>query len=553
VSEAEAIGERVAGLLERDTGPAGGPSQANRHRDSMRWLLDGIVSILSGDNRSGITKLGHVTEMDLENKTLHFAAWLWITWATRGAGEVENAREAAEKVMRLAGPMDAWARSISLCSIAEIEALCDEIDLALEHLTDANDLFEETGDRRGMATVWLSQARILAGAGQDLDSGFAAQQAAELDPSWADPIIFLSAQALREGLLEKVEEHLLALDKLGPRPPEAHRQQKLVELVRRGGVPLWVVSEYLRLREALPSEDTVGELQALIMYSPTFADLEEELAWKLVKLGRYEDAGKHFNSLSERDLDPEVRSSVLLGLGSLASMRESHRPPGARVHAAVASVPESMRRPPTGEVSAIEAEPPPPQRRPRTSTGSHEAFLQRELESVAGKKAVFSGDLQILTIADLLEFLKNGRRTGTLIINSEQGIGAVYVRSGQITSAASPNCNSLGNVLLSQGVITEDQLEEAAAAQAKDKDARGSLLGAIIVDQGAADVSTIKTALTEQVYSAIRELYGWTEGQFAFSPDSSSQEPSSPVEIELDPQHVLLDVVRQIDEENRDM
>jgi tetratricopeptide (TPR) repeat protein len=551
VSEAEEVGEQIAAALERQAAEDGGPSKVRIHRDSLRWLLDGIVSILSGDNRSGITRLMHVTDMDLDDGTLHFAAWLWITWATRGAGELDNARDAASNVMRLSEPLDAWSRSISLCSVAEIEALSDELDLALEHLTEANELFEETGDKRGMATVWLSQAKILAAAGQDLDSGFAAQHAAELDPDWTDPIIFLSAQSLKEGLLDKVEQYLASLDALGPRPPEGNRQQKLLGLIRAGEVPLWVVSEYLRLHEALPGEDAIGELQALLMYSPAFFDLEEELAWKLIKLGRYDDAASHFNALSERDLNEEVRSSVLLGLGTLASMRESHRPDGARIHAAMTSVPDALKKPVTGELPRLD--PDANKIRPRLSTGSHEAFLQRELESVAEKKAVFSGDLQILTIADLLEFLKNGRRTGTLIINSEQGIGAVYVRSGMITSAASPNCNNIGNLLLAEDAITDEQLGAAAAAQIEDEEVRGSLLGDILVKQGAVDVPTIKKSLTEQVYTAVRELYGWTVGQFAFSPDTSTSDAPSPVEIELDPQHVLLDVVRQIDEENKDL
>ena len=71
-----------------------------------------------------------------------------------------------------------------------------------------------------------------------------------------------------------------------------------------------------------------------------------------------------------------------------------------------------------------------------------------------------------------------------------------------------------------------------------------------VVDQVKTHAETMREALTDQVYRAIRELFTWNEGQFAFSPDSKGLKLPSTIEVELDPQHVLLDVARLMDEEN---
>ena len=55
-----------------------------------------------------------------------------------------------------------------------------------------------------------------------------------------------------------------------------------------------------------------------------------------------------------------------------------------------------------------------------------------------------------------------------------------------------------------------------------------------------------------QIKGAILEMVGWTSGRFAFEPDKRGQSDESEVEVELDTQQVLLDVLRELDEMNRD-
>lgn len=167
----------------------------------------------------------------------------------------------------------------------------------------------------------------------------------------------------------------------------------------------------------------------------------------------------------------------------------------------------------------------------------------------AAAKAAFTGDLQLLAVPDLLEFLKSSRRTGTLVVTSENGIGAVYLKGGNITGAASPNCVNLGEILKQDGAITEDALKEAASRQKSERSEQ--LLGEILVSKGLVPEAAIRKALARQVQSAILEMLDWTSGRFAFEPEHTSAAGDNEIEIVLDTQGVLLDALREYDEQNR--
>jgi hypothetical protein len=169
----------------------------------------------------------------------------------------------------------------------------------------------------------------------------------------------------------------------------------------------------------------------------------------------------------------------------------------------------------------------------------------------AGQRAVFTGELQLLAVPDLLEFMKSSRRTGTLVITSERGIGAVHMRNGRITGAASPGCPNMGDLLIRSGALSELQLQAAASYQRAE--AKEKLLGTILVERGLVTSQALESALVRQIKSAVAELVEWTAGRFAFEPDSVGQrENDGDVNVELDTEGVLLDVLRELDERNRD-
>jgi hypothetical protein len=168
---------------------------------------------------------------------------------------------------------------------------------------------------------------------------------------------------------------------------------------------------------------------------------------------------------------------------------------------------------------------------------------------VAGSKAVFTGDLQLFAVSDLLVFLKSSRRTGTLVITSERGIGAIHLRRGMITGSASPHGAKVGDLLLRSGIVSRTQLQSAAVYQRSE--GKDRLLGAILVERGMLEESALQKVLVRQIKDALSELVAWTAGRFAFEPDQQAQVESDLELVELDAEEVLLDVLREIDEKNR--
>jgi tetratricopeptide (TPR) repeat protein len=196
-----------------------------------------------------------------------------------------------------------------------------------------------------------------------------------------------------------------------------------------------------------------------------------------------------------------------------------------------------MTKPPVARVDAQD-----PMPNLSTQTGAMSAPAAGEA------KAAFTGDLQLLAVPDLLEFLKTSRRTGTLVVTSEEnGVGAISLISGMISGAASPNSPQLGDLLREGGAITEEQLAEATSVQKENPD---QLLGTILVREGLVEEQVLQSALNKQVIGALIEMVDWNSGRFAFEPERSGAQ-SGEVEILLDTQGVLLDALREYDEKNR--
>lgn len=520
LSDAEHLGARARELMERS--PPERPA-LQRFDRLLGWLLDAIGLAVAGDHRGALTLLDRVTARANDSPSLRWAGWLWSCWAALGLEQLDVARTAASQAVDLSGSFTPHCHGISLCAQAEVSASLGEHD-------EAAALLRQT--RADDPTVCMFRARILADIGRQEEAEQVTMQAASIAPDWVEPPLFLATLALMQGKLEATERHLADLSALGPWPQGAHRLSSLLRFVRSGWPPLQVIVDYLHLRDAPATESLIEELQTLVFYAPTLYHLREELAWQLLKLERHDEAQRHFEQLAGEELDPAVMASVQLGLSSLASLRRRSQPPGAQVRAAT----RAGRQTPSLDQPAV----PPRATDPK--------WIQHALKKVAGNRPAFSGDLRILAFPDLLEFLRNGRRSGTLVLQSTTGTSAIHLRGGLVTSALAPGCAAVGDLLVERGAVTPEELEEVASSQQHDD--RGDLLGALLVDRGLVRPELMKEALAQQVLFAIRTLFGWHEGQFAFLPDATLNDRTS-IEIELDPRMLLLEAARQLDEENQ--
>ncbi len=162
--------------------------------------------------------------------------------------------------------------------------------------------------------------------------------------------------------------------------------------------------------------------------------------------------------------------------------------------------------------------------------------------------AAMMGTLDSFALPDLLEFLKNARRSGVLYLASVAGPGEVRLNRGSITAANSPRAPRLGDLLAAEKKISAEGLQRAASLQlARPQEP----FGALLLELHLIRVEQLRELLVRQVKQAIRELMGWQDGTFAFEP-APRNTPTTDSEIQLDPSMILLDVLREQDEANAD-
>ena len=102
-----------------------------------------------------------------------------------------------------------------------------------------------------------------------------------------------------------------------------------------------------------------------------------------------------------------------------------------------------------------------------------------------------TGNLKTMELAELLQWLSQGRKTGTLYVDNGKVEKRIFFKDGTIvSSAASDPKEYLGHFLVSKGVISEDDLASAMRLQAE----QGRLLGEILVEDVREKLGIIPTA-----------------------------------------------------------
>ena len=144
------------------------------------------------------------------------------------------------------------------------------------------------------------------------------------------------------------------------------------------------------------------------------------------------------------------------------------------------------------------------------------------------------GRLEDLALPDIFQIISLSKKTGTLVVRSRKGMGMVVFKSGQVIQAASDGIrDSLGNILVSQGMLTEPSLAQALARQKKETD---TPLGMILVEMGLVPSETLQTVVRKQIEEIVYDLLAWEEGFFNFELGEIAPKDK----IEIDTQEFLL-------------
>jgi thioredoxin-like negative regulator of GroEL len=460
-------------------------------------LVEGIGRILSGDAVGGERTLRELAEPTQPNPSFRWLALHWCARASLGFENLSPARRYVKEALDVARSLDVEARAVSHLTAAELMTRIDDFERALKWLSESRSRFEQAGDRWGIARTRLAEARVHAAAGREAESAEAARQGWAIDPDWDEPAVFLASRAILAGNVAEAEGILAAVHS-----PPADRLRVLLEALRHGDLSQSDAAGFLREQGAPADARSLRALIRISGSSPRFPHVREALAWKLVHVGKYAEAGALFRGLLGRSLSPADRAAVLVGLDCVAEAIRSAVPARDRASAPAAAVPAAPV--PVGASTDLGA----------LASLSDSTLAPRVEPGIADvSNVVFSGRLNVLSLPDLIEFLRSARRTGLLACSAGERVGSLRFQTGWIVDGVATGAPGMATLPIGE------------------EDGGG--------------------ALRLQVETVIREILRWSDGDFVFTSDASASSADPDPRASVDPQAVLLQIYKDSDEAAR--
>jgi tetratricopeptide (TPR) repeat protein len=154
------------------------------------------------------------------------------------------------------------------------------------------------------------------------------------------------------------------------------------------------------------------------------------------------------------------------------------------------------------------------------------------------------GSLKEASLPDVIQLLFLGRRTGCLALADRHNFGTIYLDEGQIVYASIVNRRDrLGDILMRNGRITPEQLEQAIDDQTDDRQHK---LGEILVGKGVLTRAELEEYMRLQIEEAVYFLFTWTSGTFNF--EAGVRPEREDFLVRISPEYLLLEGARRVDE-----
>jgi hypothetical protein len=154
-----------------------------------------------------------------------------------------------------------------------------------------------------------------------------------------------------------------------------------------------------------------------------------------------------------------------------------------------------------------------------------------------------AGNLRTMPLPDLLQWIVLSRKAGTLLLERFSIKKKILFRDGEIVSSSSNDPReSLGQFLIRERRVTEEQLFRALLRQ----ESEGRPLGSILVDDGVLSEADLKHVLTVKAQETVFDLFLWPDGSFEFLQEELPSEVS--VTIAMGVNAVLFEGARRVDE-----
>ena len=157
-----------------------------------------------------------------------------------------------------------------------------------------------------------------------------------------------------------------------------------------------------------------------------------------------------------------------------------------------------------------------------------------------------AGTLKDFGLPDIVQLVGLQRKTGVLHLKSGGEEVKVIFEGGNIVAAESSMArpsDRIGNALVTQGAITQEQLNQALVAQKETM----QRLGHVLISENLVSEDVLRKAVEAQLFQVVFRLFRWREGDYSFETQNTvDYERTGAVSLGAD--FVLMEGIRMVDE-----
>jgi Domain of unknown function (DUF4388) len=156
------------------------------------------------------------------------------------------------------------------------------------------------------------------------------------------------------------------------------------------------------------------------------------------------------------------------------------------------------------------------------------------------------GTIKDFGLPDIFQLIGLQRKTGILTLNNEKETVTVAFENGMVVTADADSKrleDRLGNVLVKQGKLSKDRLDDALQTQRQTLQRLGHILATNDFITG----KDLKDALQVQVSQIVFKVFRWRDGHYSFAPaESVDYDRDNFVPMSAD--FILMEGIRMVDE-----
>lgn len=161
-----------------------------------------------------------------------------------------------------------------------------------------------------------------------------------------------------------------------------------------------------------------------------------------------------------------------------------------------------------------------------------------------GGAEILRGDASAIPLGEVLQVLQMQMQSGLLSVTWGDREVSVVFRDGMVDIARSRGVSDefrLGRYLREDGIVTEEQLDDAVR-DAKDSK---SLLGAVVIARGLAVAEDVEKVLSRQTSELVFEMLSWKRAHFTFARHT---EPEGSPRLGLPVSGLVMEAYQRVDE-----